>query len=421
MSIDYEISRPSAKGFRRAYIKRRSNTTGLYESSWFEVTDFVKKWGVIERTVDDERLNRFVHSGLSLTMRNDTGAFNPEDNVNSLWYGYMTRYRTLIKIEAGYIDDNDAELPADPTMGIFIVADELPISAMTNDCVVRARSLISVFDEVRLNDIGGIYTTLTASQLITKIRDHTDGSGNFYFQQFISTGAWSIQATTNNYVLTSTAIGSLTCWDFMEKLAESEGYLLLINRSGGIEFRDRNERTTTSAFDFYGLGYPDMNIIGLQEYKEAYNKLYTFFRLKYLEADTSTSYVTAGSTSTVDPSSTAWKYGSRKYEFENTFIANTATAQSIVNAQNVLFSALKDEVTLKTRFIPHLEISDKVTLSYRSYDLANTTLWGQFFYGTDVFASEAGENFDWASVAYKILSISNDMTALETTFHLREI
>src|SRR5687767_3648720 len=104
-SLTTLIGRPTHQVFRRAYIKRRQTSDGRYESSWLEITKFVKSWGVFESSVDALRLNRFVHSDIQLIVRNDTGAFNPESNVTSLWSGYMTRYRTLVRIQAGYLDE----------------------------------------------------------------------------------------------------------------------------------------------------------------------------------------------------------------------------------------------------------------------------------------------------------------------------
>lgn len=422
MAFETQINSPYAQCFRRAFIKRRSNSTGLYEASWFDITKYVKKFGSLERSIDDVRLNKFIHSGVTLTVRNDSGAFNPEDNPTSLWYTYMTRYRTLLKLEGGYFDSSQNELPTDPSLGVFIMSDEIPISGVSNQASIKARSLISVFDEVRASEIVGITTTQTASDLIAKIRDHTDGSNNFYFRNFITNTSWTIQATTNNYYLgTTTAVGDMSTWEFMEKLAESEGRVILINRTGGIEFKDRTERTTTSQFSFYGQGFREPNIIKLNEFKEAYNKLFTFFRLKYLEPDTSTSYVTAGSTSSVDPSGTSWKYGTRQYNFENTLIANTATAQGIVNTLASEFSVIKDELDIETKFIPHLEILDKVDLSYRSYDAASTVLWNLFNWNEVNWPTETGENFDWDQVAFKVLSIKTNLDNFSTTFQLREI
>lgn len=421
-TIQGEINKPVCDVFRRAYIKRRSNTTGLYESSWYEISDYVKKWGTIQNSVDETNLNVFKHSGISLICRNDEGKFNPESNINSFWYGYMTRFRTLLKIEAGYIDEDDNELPTTTTQGIFILTNDIPINAVKNEAVLNFKSLVSVFVEVVATEVVGLGATQTASDLITKIRDHTDGSGNVVFRQFISSASWTIQTTTNNYnPATTTSLDGLSCWKLMSKLAEAEGFILLINRTGGLEFRDRDERTTTSQFTFCGQGFRNQNVIRLDEYLEPINKYYNYFRLKYLEGDTSTSYVTSGTTTAVDPSSTAWQYGSRTYEFENLFINNTATAQSICDDRRDQFDDIKDEVKITAKFCPQLEISDKITFNYRNYDLADEILWDMFNWDEENWNDESGEIFDWYNIGFKILSKKTNLDKFTANFLLRRL
>lgn len=430
MGIEYEINRPVSTVFRKAYIKRRSNTTGLYESTWYEITDYIKKWGTMQNTIDSVRLNNFKHSGISITCRNDEGKFNPHGHVNSLWYGYMPRPRTLLKIEAGYEDDSGTELPTDSSQGVFILTNEVPINAINNEATLNFKSLVSMFEEELATNVAGLGATQSASDLITKMRDHTDGSGNLIFRQVISQASWTIQTTTTNYnPATTTSLDGLSCWELMNKLAESEGYILIINRTGGFEFRDRDERTSTSQFSFYGLRHRDQNVIKLSEYLEPINKYYNYFRLKFLSPDTSTSYVTAGTTTTIDPSSTAWMYGLRKYKFENTLIPNTATAQSIADARLSQYDMIKEEIKITTNFIPHLEISDKVLFSYRSYDLGETSLWDQFDWASDTaslpedaeWAGESGEIFDWQNEEFKILSKITNLDKFTTDFVLRRL
>lgn len=421
-TIQGTINKPVCDVFRRAYIKRRSNTTGLYEAAWYEISDYVKKWGTIENSVDDTNLNVFKHSGISLTCRNDEGKFNPESNVNSFWYGYMTRFRTLLKIEAGYLDDDDVELPTTTTQGIFILTNDIPISGIKNEAILNFKSLVSIFDEVVVTEVASLGATQTASGLITRIRDHSDGVGNVVFRQFISSASWVIQATTNNYnCATTTSLDGLTCWELMEKLAETEGFILLVNRTGGLEFRDRNERTSTSQFTFYGQGFKEQNVISLDEYLEPINKFYNYFRLKFLEADTSTSYVISGTITTVNPSGTSWKYGSRTYEFENLFISDTTTAQSICTARRTQFDEIKEEIEIIAKFCPQLEISDKVTLNYRNYDLANTILWDLFNWDEENWNDESGEIFDWRNIDFKILAKNTNLDNFTTNLTLRRI
>jgi len=206
----------------------------------------------------------------------------------------------------------------------------------------------------------------------------------------------------------------------MEKIAESEGYLLLINRTGGFEFRDRNERTATSQFHFRGQGFPNPTIINVDNFREALNKHYNFFRLQFRDDDTTTSFVTAGTITTVDPSNPSWKYGARVYQFQNNFFATSTVAQSIVNNLADVFTSVKNECSIKTRFVPHIEISDKVLLSLRTFNVASATLWDLFNWDEADWATE-GDNFDINGSPFKVLSINTNLNRFETTFSIREI
>jgi hypothetical protein len=436
MTLVDEINKPIMKTFRRAWIKRRSNTTGLYETDWFEITDFVKKWGKIKNSVDGIKINDFKQSGITLMCRNDEGKFNPESNPTSLWYNFMTRFRTLLRIEAGYFENGDingTELPTDSTQGVFILTDDVVISAVSNTATLKFKSLISVLDEVKAKEVAGLGATLTSSEIVTQIRDHTDGSSNFVFQQFISSGAWAIQTTTINYNLaTTTSIVDKSCWELMQNLAEAEGFIIMINRTGGIEFRDRDERTTASQFTFEGQGFKDPNVIKLLEYKEPITKFFNHIRFKWDELDTETSWVTAGTVTTVDPSTLAWKYGTRTLSFENRFVLSQTTAQTIADNLLSLFGTdILEEIQIQSKFCPQLEISDKVLFNYRSYSLeGEEDLWDQKDWASDTatlpddgltWAGLIGENFDWNNVPFKIISKEVDLDRFSNSFILRKL
>jgi len=436
MALTELINSPSSNVFRRAYIKRKSATTGLYESDWQSISPYVIKWGSIRSGVDDVRLNRFVQSGINLTVNNNDGKFNDENNRNSLWSGYLTRVGTLVKIEAGYETNENSigwgfpwgqawgattEYPTDSSQGIFIMNQEMPIST-DNKIKLPCSSLKSVFDGVKANEITGLGATNTASGLVEIIKNHTDGSGNFIFRQYISDTSWDIQATTNNYnVATSTSLDNKgSAWDFMVKLSEAEGYVLYIDRFGHIHFSDRTENTTASQFSFFGQGFPKQNVIKLDAYREALNKVYSSIRLKHLQADTNTSYVTAGTTTVISPDNVQWKYGADIYNFENTFIQDTATAQTIADNLFDEFSEVKNELDFKAKFHPSIDILDRVDMNYYSYDLAGKTLWDGFNWDEANWAVE-GDNFDWDNKQFKILSKNLNLDNFSETFKVREI
>lgn len=421
-SLPTLITNPIGTVFRRLAIRRRLVSTGLYETDWVDITRYVKNWGSTSSVIDDVQLNKFTNAGFSVSVRNDDGAFNPESNPKSLWFGYLTRYRTLVRVQSGYEDEAGNELPTDTTVGIFLLDGEIAISAVTNEAELSCKSLSSVFDEVRARDVPGLNATLTATEIVGKIRDHSDGAGLAIFKTFVTASSWIIQTTSTNYTLgTTTALEDLSCWDLMGKIAESESYILLINRLGGVEFRDREERTTTAAYTLYGQGFPRQNIISLTDYRESLDKYYTFFRFKWKEEDTATSYVTAGTSTAVSPANLSWKYGARVYEFENLFFATSTIAQTVVNRLYTEFSEIKEELTLKAKFIPDIEISDRVDLYYRSYDIAAVSVWDGFFWDEANWAEDVGENFEWAGVAFKVLSRRHDLNNFTTELRLRAI
>ena len=421
MSLVTEIKKPSSHVFRRAYIRRRQSTDGLFEPSWLDITSYVKKFGSIDTAVDDVKLNRFKHSGITLKVSNNEGAFNREDNINSLWNGYLTRYGTLIKVEAGYTADDGTEYPTDSSQGIFVLNDEIPLSGLKNDLSLRGKSMITIFDDVRARDVAGLNGSFTASEIVTKFRDHTDGSGISIFQQYISAGAWLIQGTTQIYdMVTSTSLDEKSVWKMMELLAESEGYVVSITRTGGVEFRNRDPRTTLSSFDFTGLGFKDVNIKSFDEYSEALDKTFNFFRVKHGTEDTTTSYADFGTLTSVNATNPSWKYGQRVYEFTNTFL-NSTTADATALNLYTLFHAPLNEVRMKTKFIPHMEILDRVALYHRSYSLVNTILWNQFNWNESDWGSTLGENFDFDGDNYKILKRKINLDKFECSYTMREI
>ena len=399
------VNAPVSEVKTRAYIKRRLGSTGLFESSWYEITDYIQRFGGVSREIDIVRRNRFLNSGVTLTGRNDEGKFNDEENPNSFWFGYLTRFNTLLKVELAYLDSTGADVLSDSSLGIFILDQEIPISGDRNTISLRGSSLRSIFDAEKATAVNGLAGTHTASEVIALIRDHTDGAGTPLFRQFITSTAWTIQTTTTNYILaTATTLDGLSCWDLMEKLAEAENRVVLINRTGGVEFRTRDARTSAVAFAFRGQGFVNPNVIALTEYKEPWDRFFTGVRIKFGEADTSTSYVNAGTTTVVSPSNLRWKYGQRVLEFENRFIPNTATAQALADSILTDSSDLKREVTIKSLAVPTLEDLDRISVSYRSYDIVGQTLWEHFSWDGANWAGE-GETFDWETKEFVVASI----------------
>lgn len=97
-----QIKANKSKIFRRIYIKRRETTTGLFESGWTEISDDILTWGKVVRSVDAQQYNKFKFGGVRFQVANDSGRYNPETNPSSLWFGFLSPQRSLVRIEAGF-------------------------------------------------------------------------------------------------------------------------------------------------------------------------------------------------------------------------------------------------------------------------------------------------------------------------------
>jgi len=419
--------------FRKVEIKRRQDSDGLYEANWFDITKFVTRFGSLQTSVDDERINQFVHSGVQLSVRNDWGEFNPEHDGGSLFFGFLTRYRTKVRVSAGYTDGSGNSFPSVTTQGVFILDGEIISNVPKNDTSLKCKSIISPFEETRANEVTGITSSMTSSEIMEKIRDASDGSGNVLFRQWISASSWDITPTTNiiTGLGTSTSLDDFTTWDLMNQLAEVEGFVVNATREGGLVFGNRNPNTDTSQFSLYGSGYRRPNIIKFRSAKEAVNKLFTFVRFKYLDPDTTTSIVENGTQTVIDPGSLEWKYGRNTLELENTFFSDTATVNRIVAELNNEFSNLRVEAEIDCVFLPQIEILDRVDVSYREGSLNSVMLWDMKTWSSDtasdidpgrlVWASETSSTIDYSKKNFKVISRKTNLDTFVTTLKLREV
>ena len=465
MSIEQEIKKGHSKVFRRAYLKRRSTSTGQFETDWQEITKDVKQWGTYKVELDSNHPNRFKFSNATLVMANDEGLYNPEDDETSLWFGYLSQQRTLVKIEAGFISqtlaasgiwDND-EFPNesmwdqddwddedsiwDDSSELFtgIISGDISLSNK-NEVAFTIKPLTQVFiDYAARNLTGWTSTGLTASQFVTMLRDQTDGSGSYVFRPFFqnTTTGWDISATANVYgnLNTSTAKSVIdsNVWAVVEKLAEAEQFVPYVNRDGTFRFVPRTANTSTVAFEFHGSASFDTTyghtIKSIERFGKKITKYYSRVSVKWQDSDTSASYEVKQSALAVGGTNNPWAYGERSLDVENFFIPNATVAQSIATQIFNEYSALKNEIAFTTSFVPHLEILDRVSISYDSPPSSTQTLWDQNNWADDatstsddlMFELSTGDAIRLDGEEFKFLSIAVNLDKLETKFEAREI
>lgn len=460
------IKTPVSDVFRTAEIKRRSVLTGQFETDWQDVSVDVKKWGKISVRLDDVKLNKFTFANAKIVFSNEDGSFSPHTDEASLWYGYLNQQRSLIRIKAGYyyreqrtdgvwlnrtvplqslwdqaIWDYDIDLwDADAGTNIFsgVISGDI-IQTDANEVTFNVRPLVSVLQDFPAKNLTG-WTTggMTASQFVQMVRDQTDGSSNYIFLPFFgnTTSNWDISTTSTIYTaLTSTSVDitTKTVWEVIEKLAEAENFIPYVNRDGEFRFVSRAAATTTVAFEFHGTGSFDTTyghtIKKVLNFGPKQSKYYSRVEVKFVDADTTTSYYVSEGTFSVSPLSTSWVLGVRTLKVENFYIQTTATAQTIATNLFNEYSTIKNEIEFTTSFIPHLDPLDRISLYYDPTEFNTNSLWDQRNWADTTGGDDTHLTFDPASSdpivldgdEFKFLSIEIDLDNFECKYLAREV
>lgn len=464
-TLNDQIGKASSRVFRRAYIKRRNTDTGLFESAWYEITNDIKKWGKITTSVDAELYGKFKFPNAKLTVANDEGRYNPNDDFNSLWFGYAPQERTLVKIEAGYLDQTqtsggiwiNTQYPGDilwddafwgaggvwdgdGTMFIGIISGDINLSDK-NETTLNIKPLNEVFRQYAARHLNSWTSTgATSSEFMTRLRDQTDGAGGFIFRPFFGDTItnWDIATTSTNFSNLNTSgaadVRDKNCWEIIEKLAQAENYVAYVSNQGKFVFSSR-DTSTGNIFNFAfagpGLTLPasGTTIKSIQRYGKKYTKYYSSVQVKWAEADTSTSYEVAESGFTVTGGNAPWYYGERVYKLENTWIPNSATAQTLANNIFTNISNIKDEIEFTTSFISHLNILELCTISYDSSDITDNSLWDIYQWAdtaggaqTDIdllWDGSGGDAIKLSSKEFRLLKVEVDLDKFESKFHAR--
>ena len=458
-----QIKNPRSRMFRKLYIKRRVQTTGLYETEWQEISGDVIKWGTIKKEIDAAKLNSFKFSPVTITMSNHTGKYNPYEDENSLWNGYGEQQRTLVKVTAGFLyqELNDGvwtniELPgnsywdeesywdvdqhlwdAENTVFVGFITGDINLAG-TNQVNFTISPLTESFRQFAARRLSGYTASLTASDFVTLLRDQQDSNGNYVFRPFFgdTTTNWTINTTTAIYanLNTSTAedVIKATAWEIIEKLAEAENKVPFATLDGQFKFVSRNINTTTT-FEFYGGGgfssEYGTTIKKIDWYGKRHSKYYSRVQIQFRSDDTSSSYAVQQSQYLVSGNSSPWTLGERTLEITNYWIPTSTVADTLALDIFNEYNALKYEIEFTTSFVPHLDLLDQVAITYDSTPPSAQSLWDVYNWGDTTTAivpddllwdESAGDALKLAGKEFKLISIAINMDTAEVKFIGRE-
>lgn len=461
-----QIKAAKSEVFRRAFIKRRRLSDGLYESDWFEITDDVKSWGKITTQVDAIRRFKFTFGGCKLVMNNDIGLYNPADSDTSLWNGYLNQQRTLVRIDVGYVKRTqrsdgvwfntyypqgavwDVDLWDAPesewsgsgsTVFMGYISGDIPLSDK-NEVTLPAKPLNSCFQDYPAQYLRGWTSTgMTASQFVTMLRDQTDGAGQYVFRPFFgdTTTNWDISTTSNVFsnLNTSTAadVFDRSVLDILETLAEAENFVPYVSSSGVMKFVSRDSASTTTVFEFHGAGSYSgtygQTIKKVNSFSDRITKYYSRVQVKFRAEDTTTSYQVVESALTVSPLSGPWVLGPKTLEIENLYIPTSTVAATIAQTVFNDVSSLKKEIDFETTLVPQLDLFDVFGIYYDPNEFSQDNLWDQNNWapatgsGDDdlVWDKSAGDAIVLSGEQFRFLSLEIDLDNFSNRFVAREL
>lgn len=419
MSIESEIKKNAPTVFRRLYMKRRQ-TDGEYETDWQEIDDgYIKKYGSVDFGIDDIKVNFYKYSGLKFQVQNTDGYFADEIDDKSFWYTYLGRYRTLVKLEAGYTADDGTEFPTNSSLFVGIMDESMKFNE-NNLISYNVNHLSRIFEEFPAANIKSMGSTQTAKSIIEKMRDHTDDNAVAIFQKYITSGGWNLTSSSRTYnMATTSSLEGTSCWELIKKLAEAENHLAYIDRVGDFYFVEKTATSSVPTYHFSGLGEKNptlgVNVIGKLSIDENIKQCYNRIRITY---DTTSSTIIKQETWNWGDSSSSFRFGVRTYEYKNEFMG-AATASD--TAENLFdkFSEPKDLVKFNAKFVPHLDIYDYVTLTYQTVRRSGGSLWGLFNWGEGVWGNRTGYNINIDNGDYDIEKIKHNIDNFTTHFVLR--
>jgi hypothetical protein len=258
---------------RKLFIKR-VQLNGEYETDWFEITEYVQQWGVL--TVgfpDDVYIGEYEESDIDFLMNNNRRRFNAEDDSNSFFYNFKTRYKTRFKVEV-YAVDNDEDVLLRAWYGIFLGN---PVTNDSGDMSFNVSPITKIFQFYKATGID--VSSADSETLITRLVEK-DSLFDKYFEGFvINPDSLSTMTIAEPYIKEDDTI--------LDKIRDYSAYndfFYYVNDDGEFVWDSRVE-TSAIVWEFNGAGQTDSTFgTNIQSIDEAYNDIdntYTRVVIKY--------------------------------------------------------------------------------------------------------------------------------------------
>ena len=402
----------------RVYLKP-FNDSGVYESSWTDISDDVlfDSMGSVAVDLDNTEFDIGVYrnSSFSLSLINDHGKYSDISFPKSVFK--YSRGNTLVRITWDYANDY-------PICG----TGQIGTMQMSNERTILEGLLSDESLEMEIDDQKAKFKVLGREFLFqqTVVPFDTVDNGDLF-----SVTLYKIlnQTGITDYLTVSQA--NITCGSdqtidsiaSLQNKTVQEGLNKLLLMSNSVLYIKDDTvyvapRTPTAAvqYTFYGQASESgaEDIIGIKKIRNGMAKTFNYFTWK-----------DAATLSAEDSTSTA-KYGVRKREISADFTTDTTKRQNILNALRDEFGMPKQEFDLYTPLDEDtvaLELLDRVTIDYPAVFLSeNAPVCGAYTCGENPVLPKALFSFVLDTTEYyKIIGRSIDIKSQVVKFKMRAV
>lgn len=389
-SLTNLIRRNRQAPIRRAYIDRRK-ADDTFEGTWTRIDNYLAKdrvidWGIGTWEINNEpgQIPSFEVTSLTMTFDNTEGTFNVESDTNSFWATEFEFIRIFskLKIETGYVDDDESEVGVGDTFEGVISAININ---ERGTAVVTILSYTTLLQEYDISDLS-LTGTGTVSSVVDAIMNQSK------ITKYIP---YIASVPDQNVTVDKTALQG-PYWEVIKQLAfRSNSIPLLIGSSW--EFKKR-EVAASSSFDFKGVGSTGADSDDILEISFYDDEGRDRVRIFWRNSEPGSS-VTATSTN----STLLTKYQRRNQDIDLSILDSEPEKQTLLNALLSQWENPKPVIEFRTRFLVNeIEPLDKITLDihgeytqpengfiWGAWNWGDGSVWGGFKGGINIWPGES--------------------------------
>ena len=409
MSFLSEVKKTVNRVYTDVYLKRRY-ADGSFDTDWIDITRWVETRGLgcITFALDSGNFDvgLFVANNVQVIFDNSTGKFNDNTDSRSYWAAFESRDLSKIKIEAGYITDDDERLPATPFNGIL---DERSMR-FSQDDTVRA-TILSLESILKSTYVvaGALSSAVTVKDAIFILCNRGEVT------RYIGVSEANINPSLDVTIDNSSDYDGKKLDLVMNEILLYANSVMYVDGNGDMIVTGRNN-TNDVKYRFFANSHDASagardNVYSVTNFNNGRQRVKNAW------------YWSGTSLSALSLSRYLTRYGVTRRSFSTGAITNTATRQAILDNLLNEFQFPKRELSLTTDYMPGvLNFFDTVTVDIKP-NLSrndNVPIAGHAIAGTAVSIDYISGLLIDPLLGFKIIAIQHDLGRGTTTFKLRE-